>query len=204
MPMPPPIRMCVLAGLVEREVVERRRAREPVALAQVIVHPGRAAAALDLAQHGDHVAVGLGGVVEQRIRALDAIAERHVDVGAGRERAAAQPSAHKLDLLDRGRHRDQPLDFKVQHGRVSPVGNSRTASCPDGRLSTGTGVVHATGWREVRVGTAQPHHPDGKCYFLALSAGARSAASRLSPSDASSGAGSSADLFAATGTFGRV
>ena len=94
--MPPAIRMWFSPASLIGKLLIGAVLDEPVALAQVIVHEGRAAAALDLAQHGEHVAVGLGRIVEQRVGALDAVAERDVDMGAGgerRQRAVAATSS---------------------------------------------------------------------------------------------------------------
>ena len=114
-----------LARFVERKIVDGRGGYEGVAGPQMIVHPGRAAAAVGLAQHRDDVTVGLGAIIEQRIGSRLAVAERDIDMRARRETrqrpAGRGHQRHRLDArrdrldagdLERERHGDLPAALR--------------------------------------------------------------------------------------------
>src|SRR6185369_10152408 len=119
-----------LARLVDRKIVDRLRRGQSVALTQMVVHPDRAAAAVALAQHRDDVAMSLSRIVEHRERALQAVAEREIDVSTGgerRQRATVRES--QLDLPDRRCDRRGARDFQIQrHTTLQRKG--RPQRCP--------------------------------------------------------------------------
>ena len=104
----------VLAGrCMQLEMVARLADGDLLAGLQLLVHGRRAAARGRLAQHGNHIAVQLCGVVAQRVLAHQPSGQVHIDVRAGAERrqAAAFQSpqfqaadASRLLLLVRDAH----------------------------------------------------------------------------------------------------
>ena len=71
--------------LGQREVVARCADLQHIALVNRLVHGLRATARAGLLQHAQQVAVGFGGVVAQRIGALQALRQLHFNVRAGSE-----------------------------------------------------------------------------------------------------------------------
>ena len=117
-----------------------------------------------------------------------------IDMGAGGEQRQRAVVRHQLDLLDRGRHRDQPFDLKVQHARLSrPQSLAASSRTEPYRLIQGrrpcNGIPAAGRRRSGARAAALFILVVGWCRFSAAAYGFRCFV-------ASSDAGASAGLFA--------